>query len=417
MGAGAPSPDAVAQGKKILVCVTGGIAAFKVVAVVRSLAETGADVRVVMTPSAHHFVGAQTFAALSGNPVATEMFGSGADVPHVELARGADLVIVAPATANAVAKMALGFADDLFSAVLLTVRSPVLVAPAMHTEMWEHPATQRNVAALEERGITLIGPSEGALSSGDSGAGRMSEPDEIVRAGLRALGRAGDLAGVRALVTAGGTQEPIDPVRFVGNRSSGRMGFAIAQEAAARGARVTVVAGATSAEPPPGIEVVRVATADEMRAAVLERAPECDVIVKAAAVADFKPREAVDRKLKKASGPPEITLVPTPDILAELGSSPGLRKARGILVGFAAETEPDPGVLGRLAEGKRRSKGADVIVANDVGSSDSGFGAATNRAVIASPDGLTDVGLVTKIALASALMDVVAELLRTGRSL
>ncbi|CAN5322806.1 bifunctional phosphopantothenoylcysteine decarboxylase/phosphopantothenate--cysteine ligase CoaBC [soil metagenome] len=417
MGAGAPSPDAVAQGKKILVCVTGGIAAFKVVALVRSLAETGADVRVVMTPSAHHFVGAHTFAALSGNPVATEMFGSGADVPHVELARGADLVIVAPATANAVAKMALGFADDLFSAVLLTVRSPVLVAPAMHTEMWEHPATQRNVAALEERGITLIGPSEGALSSGDSGVGRMSEPDEIVRAGLRALGRAGDLAGVRALVTAGGTQEPIDPVRFVGNRSSGRMGFAIAQEATARGARVTVVAGATSAEPPPGIEVVRVATADEMRAAVLERAPECDVIVKAAAVADFKPREAVDRKLKKASGPPEITLVPTPDILAELGSSPGLRKARGILVGFAAETEPDPGVLGRLAEVKRRSKCADVIVANDVGSSNSGFGAATNRAVIASPDGLTDVGLVTKIALASALMDVVAELLRTGRSL
>lgn len=416
MGAGTPPPDAEAQGKKIIVCVAGGIAAFKVVAVVRGLAEMGADVRVVMTRSAHHFVGKQTFAALSGNPVATEMFGSGATVPHVELARGADLVIVAPATANALAKMALGFADDLFSAVLMTVRCPVLVAPAMHTEMWEHPATRRNVAALEERGVILIGPSEGALSSGDSGAGRMSEPDELVRAGLRALGGADDLVGARALVTAGGTQEPIDPVRFVGNRSSGRMGFAIAREAAARGAKVTVVAGATSAQPPPGVEVVQVATADEMRAAVLERAPECDVIVKAAAVADFKPRQAVDRKLKKASGPPEITLVPTPDILAELGSSPGLRKARGILVGFAAETEPDPRRLGRLAEEKRRSKGADVIVANDVGSSDSGFGAATNRAVIAGRDGLTDVGLVTKIALASALMDVVAELLRTRRT-
>lgn len=180
MGAGAPPPDAAAQGKKIVVCVAGGIAAFKVVAVVRSFAEMGADVRVVMTRSAHHFIGAQTFAALSGNPVATEMFGSGADVPHVELARGADLAIVAPATANAVAKMALGFADDLFSAVLLTVGSPILVAPAMHTEMWEHPATRKNIALLEERGVILAGPSVGALSSGDTGAGRMSEPDEKI---------------------------------------------------------------------------------------------------------------------------------------------------------------------------------------------------------------------------------------------
>ncbi len=397
--------------------MSGGIAAFKVVVVVRSFAEMGADVRVVMTRSAQHFVGAQTFAALSGNPVSTEMFGSGADVPHVELARGADLTIVAPATANAVAKMALGIADDLFSAVLLTVRSPVLLAPAMHTEMWEHPATRGNIATLEKHGVTLVGPSEGALSSGDSGAGRMSEPDEIVRAGLRALGRAEDLAGVRVLVTAGGTQEPIDPVRFVGNRSSGRMGFAIAREAAARRAKVTVVAGATSAEPPSGVELVQVATADEMRAAVLERAPECDVIVKAAAVADFKPEEAVERKLKKASGPPEITLVPTPDILAELGSRPGLRKARSILIGFAAETEPDPGRLGLLAEEKRRSKGADVIVANDVGSSDSGFGAATNRAVIAGPDGVTDVGLVTKMALASALIERISQLLKERRKL
>ncbi len=412
MGAGAPPPDAMAQGKKVLVCVAGGIAAFKVVAVVRSFAEMGADVRVVMTRSAHHFVGGQTFAALSGNPVATEMFGSGADVPHVELARGADLAIVAPATANAMAKMALGFADDLFSAVLLTVGCPVLVAPAMHTEMWEHPATQSNVAALEERGVSLIGPSEGPLSSGDSGAGRMSEPDEIVRAGLSVLGRAEDLAGVRALITAGGTQEPIDPVRFVGNRSSGRMGFAIAREAAARGAKVTVVAGATSAEPPPGVELVHVATADEMRTAVLERAPDCDVIVKAAAVADFKPEEAVDRKLKKASGPPEIRLVPTPDILAELGSRPGVRKPQGILVGFAAETQPDPGRLGQLAQEKRRSKGADVIVANDVSSSDSGFGVATNRAVISGPDGVADVGLVTKAALAAALIDRIVGLLR-----
>ncbi|MBA3349518.1 MAG: bifunctional phosphopantothenoylcysteine decarboxylase/phosphopantothenate--cysteine ligase CoaBC [Actinobacteria bacterium] len=416
MGAAAPPSNATAQGKKILVCVAGGIAAFKVVSVVRSFAEMGADVRVVMTRSAHHFIGAQTFAALSGNPVATEMFASGADVPHVELARGADLAIVAPATANGLAKMALGFADDLFSAVLLTVRAPVVIAPAMHTEMWEHPATHRNVTLLEERGGILVGPSEGALSSGDRGAGRMAEPDEIVTAGLGALGRAGELAGIRALVTAGGTQEPIDPVRFVGNRSSGRMGFAIAREAAARGAKVTVVTGVTSAEPPPGVDLVPVATADEMRAAVLERAPECDVIVKAAAVADFKPKQMADRKLKKASGPPEITLIPTPDILAELGSTPGLRKPQAILVGFAAETEPDPGRLGQLAEEKRRSKGADVIVANDVSSSDSGFGSITNRAVIASPDGLTDVGLVTKTALASALIERISQLLQESRT-
>lgn len=403
-----------AQGKKILVCVTGGIAAYKCVYVVRELTRLGADVRVVMTEAARHFVGEQTFAALSGNPVATDIWGAGGgepDVPHIELARGADVAVVAPATASALAKMALGLSDDIFSATMLALTCPVIVAPAMHTEMWLHPATSSHVEVLEARGVTVVDPVEGELSSRDTGPGRMAEPQAIVEAALGALGRATDLAGRRVLVTAGGTQEPIDPVRFIGNRSSGRMGFAIAREAAARGAKVTLVAGPTTLPPPGGVEVVRVKTADEMREAVFDAAPDCDAVIKAAAVADFRPRTGSSRKLKKAAGAPEIDLVPTADILAELGAPNDVRKPGGILVGFAAETEPDPAHLARLAEDKRRSKGADIIVANDVGSSDSGFEVATNRAVIAGPSGLTDVGLVTKDALAAALIDVIVGLL------
>jgi phosphopantothenoylcysteine decarboxylase/phosphopantothenate--cysteine ligase len=404
-----------AQGKKVLVCVTGGIAAYKVPFVVRALAELGADVRVVMTRAAGRFVGAQTFSALSGNEVYTELFGReggrGVDVPHVELARGADLVVVAPATANSLAKMALGLADDLFGNTMLTVRCPILVAPAMHTEMWEHPATQEHMAALRGRGVHVAGPAVGSLSSGDTGPGRMVEPHEIVTEALRLLARSVALEGVRFLVTAAGTQEPIDPVRFIGNRSSGLMGYLIAEEAQRRGAKVTLVSGPTNLVVPPGVEVVRVKTAGEMRDAVFARAADADVIVKAAAVADFQPATHADRKLKKSEGPPEITLVPTPDILAELGASPESRKPGGILVGFAAETEPDPDRLGGLARAKLESKKADVIVANDVGSPDSGFDVPTNRAVIATADGATDVGLVTKSALASALVDRMTELL------
>jgi phosphopantothenoylcysteine decarboxylase/phosphopantothenate--cysteine ligase len=399
------------QGRKILLCVTGGIAAYKVAYVARTFAQLGADVRVVMTRSAEEFIGAQTFAALTGNPVATELFGEGPDVPHVELARGADLVVMAPATANALAKIALGFADDLLSAVLLTVKCPILVAPAMHTEMWEHPATRAHVATLEERGVTFVGPESGALSSGDEGPGRMAEPDAITEAAVRVLGASQELVGKRVLVTAGGTQEPIDPVRFIGNRSSGLMGFAIAEEALRRGAKVTLVTGPTNVRVPPGVDLVRVQTADEMRDAVLAAAGNADVIIKAAAVADFKPSANVDHKLKKALGPPEVVLVPTPDILAELGASPELRKPGGLLVGFAAETEPNPARLAEVAKEKRAAKGADMIVANDVSSPDSGFEVPTNRAVIAGPDGVTDVGLVTKVSLAQALIDKVTELL------
>lgn len=399
------------QGRRIVLCVTGGIAAYKVVEVARTFTELGADVRVVMTPSAQRFVGAETFAALTGNPVMTELLGAGPDVPHVELARHADLIVVAPATANSIAKIALGISDDLFSATLLTARCPIVVIPAMHTEMWDHPATQEHIRTLESRGVRIVGPAVGALSSGDWGAGRMVEPEEIVAAALEAVGHSQDLAGRRVVVTAGGTQEPIDPVRYISNRSSGLMGYLIAQEAARRGAKVTLVTGPTTLPLPGHMDIVRVRTADEMRDAVVAAAPDADVVIKAAAVADFKPDHSAAAKLKKAEGPPDIVLVPAPDILAELGHHPELRKPGSLLVGFAAETEPDPAGLARVAEDKRAAKGADVIVANDVSSPDSGFEVPTNRAVIATAEGIHDIGLVTKNALARALIDeVVAQL-------
>jgi phosphopantothenoylcysteine decarboxylase/phosphopantothenate--cysteine ligase len=410
------TPKMNVQGKKIIVCITGGIAAYKVIEVVRTLTQMGADVRVVMTHSAQEFVGAQTFASLSGNKVLTEVFDDSPDAPHVELARGADLVLVAPATANSIAKLALGIADDLVGSTLLMTRCPLLVAPAMHTEMWEHAATQEHVATLEARGAKIVGPASGALMSGDEGAGRLVEPEDLVSSVLAALAQASDLEGKSVVVTAGGTQEPIDAVRFIGNRSSGLMGIAIAEGARARGAKVTLVAGpSVVADRPAGIDIIDVHTAEEMREAVLQLAPSADIIIKAAAVADFRPDRSTAIKLKKAEGPPEVDLIPTPDILAELGSNASLRKADGILVGFAAETEADPERLGRLALEKKDSKGADVIVANDVGSPDSGFGVRTNRAVIAGPDGITDVGLVTKEALAEALVDKVSELLKRRR--
>ena len=406
--------DVEVGGKRIVLAVCGGIAAFKTVHVARSLTQLGADVRVVMTRSARRFVGEMTFAGVTGNSVATDLFGDGPDAPHVELARGADLALVAPATANTLARMASGLADDLVSATLLTVQCPVLIAPAMHAEMWAHPATAANVATLAQRGVIQVGPNSGPLMSGDSGTGRMAEPDEIVAAALEAMGRAQDLSGRRVIVTAGGTQEPIDPVRFIGNRSSGLMGFAIAHEAARRGAKVTLIAGPNNLNKPPGIEVVGVQTADEMREAVLNSAADADVVVKAAAVADFKPLSHAPKKLKKAEGPPEITLEPTPDILAELGAHPEIRKPGSVLVGFAAETEESVEELKALARRKLETKGADMIVANEVGTHDSGFGVRTNRAVIATADGVVDVGLVSKQALAAALVDRVAEFLARG---
>jgi len=406
---------ASAQGSKIVLCVTGGIAAYKAVEIVRTLVQLGAEVRVVMTRAATTFVGAQTFASVSGHPVVTKLFTDGPGVPHVDVARGADLAIVAPATANAMAKMARGVADDVVGSTWLMLRCPAIVAPAMHTEMWEHEATQENVRILAERGATIAGPASGALLSGDEGPGRLEDPQTIVRIALEALGRAQDLAGRKVVITAGGTQEPIDPVRYIGNRSSGLMGFEIAQAALERGAKAVLVAAPIGMAPPSGADVIQVRTAEEMRDAVLSVAGDADVIVMAAAVADFKPTDAAGTKLKKAEGPPEMTLVATTDILAELGRAAQVRKSGCILVGFAAETEPDPAKLAEVAEQKRRAKHADVIVANDVASPDSGFGVRTNRAVIAGPGGTVDAGLVTKRGLAQALLDEVVDLLK-GRS-
>ena len=405
-----------AGGKKIVAFVTGGIAAYKVVEVVRTLTQLGADVRVVMTPSAQRFVGPQTFAAISGNPVRTEVFDDGPEAAHVELARGADLALIAPATANSLAKLALGLAEDLVGSTYLMLRCPILVAPAMHTEMWEHETTRDHVRALRQRGIRFVGPDSGPLMSGDEGPGRMAEPDVIVGACLAVLNRAESLAGKTVLVAAGGTQEPLDAVRFIANRSSGLMGIEIAAAARDRGAKVSLVMGPTGRSAPPGVDVIDVRTAQEMREAVAGLTGSADAIVMAAAVADFRPASSSTYKLKKVDGPPDVVLVPTPDILAELGGTPSLRKEGSVLVGFAAETEDDPAKLADFARAKLEAKNADVIVANDVASGDSGFGVRTNRAVIVTRTSVHDVGLVSKEALAEALVDEISDLLEGGRS-
>ena len=396
-------------GKKVILCVTGGIAAYKVAQVARDLAQFGADVQVVLTASAERFIGAQTFAALTGNPVHSQLFSNAGEVPHVELARDADLLIIAPATANSIAKVAGGFANDLMSATVLSAACPILVVPAMHTEMWVDQATKDNVATLRARGLTIAGPASGPLSSGDTGEGRMIEPGEIIESAATLLERADDFAGLKVLITAGGTREPIDPVRFIGNHSSGRMGYTLAEEAARRGAKVMLVSGATNLVPPPGVDVIPAHTADEMRSAVLEHVGAADVVIKAAAVADFKPSDNAPRKLKKVDGAPDVRLVRTPDILHEIGNTQGLRKPGSILVGFAAETEPDLDRLAEIAEKKRSAKGADIVVANQVGVSDSGFEVPTNRAVMVTSDGAEHLGLVSKKDLACRLLDVIID--------
>ena len=393
----------VLQGRRVLVGVTGGIAAYKACILVRLLRLHGASVRVVMTRSAERFVGPATFAALSDHRVYTDLFEEPGVVLHVRLAREADVAVVAPATANVIAKLAQGIADDLLTSALLEATCPLVLAPAMHTGMWEHPATQSNVTALASRGVRIVGPAHGALAAGDEGTGRMTEPEDIVAAIEDALAAAGDLAGRRIVVTAGPTWEPIDPVRFVGNRSTGKMGFAVAEEAVTRGAAVTLVVGPGTVEPPVGPAVVRVTTADEMRRAVLEASADADAVVMAAAVADFRPEAVADAKLKKEHGPPQVRLVPTQDILAELGAAGG-----SVLVGFAAETE-DVEASGRE---KLRRKGVHLLVANEVGREGTGFGSDTNRAAILAADG-EDVPMRewTKRELASALCDRLAKLL------
>jgi phosphopantothenoylcysteine decarboxylase/phosphopantothenate--cysteine ligase len=394
----------------VLLGVTGGIAAYKACILVRLLRLQGGSVRVVMTRSAERFVGPATFAALSDHRVYTDLFEEPGVVLHVRLAHEADIAVVAPATANVIAKLAQGIADDLLTSTLLEATCPLVLAPAMHTGMWEHPATQANVNALASRGARIVGPAHGSLAAGDEGTGRMTEPEGIVQAIEDVLSSAGDLAGRRIVVTAGPTWEPIDPVRFVGNRSTGKMGFAVAAEAFERGAAVTLVVGPGTVEPPAGPALVRVTTADEMRRAVLDAAAEADAVVMAAAVADFRPETSADDKLKKDLGPPEVRLVPTPDILlglktAEFGSTGG-----PVLVGFAAETR-DVEASGRE---KLRRKGVQLLVANEVGREGTGFGSDTNRAAILAADG-EDVAMRewTKRELAAAICDRLAKLLTT----
>lgn len=395
--ASTPHPLRTLRGARILLGVTGGIAAYKAAELARLLVKAGAKVQVVMTEAATQFVGPATFAALTHNPVPTHTFDSPEDVLHVRLAREAELVIVAPATADVLAKMAHGLAPDMLTNALLVATCPVLVAPAMHTEMWEHPATRANLRTLAERGVVMVGPETGDLAGGDEGIGRMSEPQQIAEAAAAALTRDHDLAGLRFIVTAGGTQEPIDPVRFITNRSSGKMGYAIAAEAARRGAEVSLISGPSALPVPEGVVITRVTTVLQMREAVMKRFAEADVVVKAAAVADFRPKDPANNKMKK-SGSLTIELELNPDILAELGAT----KTNQFLVGFAAETDDHlAGARKKLAQ-----KHLDMIVLNPIGQPNAGFEVDTNHVSILGADGAEEeLPVQPKTAIARILVD------------
>ncbi|BCJ67886.1 bifunctional phosphopantothenoylcysteine decarboxylase/phosphopantothenate--cysteine ligase CoaBC [Polymorphospora rubra] len=391
---------------RVVLGVGGGIAAYKACELLRLFTESGHDVRVVPTASALRFVGAPTWAALSGNPVADDVWSDVHEVPHVRLGQSADLVVVAPATADLLAKAAHGLADDLLTNTLLTARCPVVLAPAMHTEMWEHPATVDNVATLRRRGVLVVEPASGRLTGADTGKGRLPDPAAIFAYARRVLRHGGpvrhDLAGRHVVVTAGGTREPLDPVRFLGNRSSGKQGYAFAVTAAARGARVTLVAANVTLPDPAGADVVRVGTTEELRRATLAAAADADVVVMAAAPADFRPATYAEQKIKKAADgvAPTIELVTNPDIAAELGE----RKPPGqVLVAFAAET----GDAVANARAKLVRKKADLIVVNEVGP-DKVFGAETNAATVLGADGsTTELAQQAKDDLADAVWDLV----------
>jgi len=377
----------------------------------RRLREAGHDVRVVPTQSALEFVGRATWEALSGNPVTTTVFDDVHEVAHVRIAQHAKLVVIAPATANLLAKAANGLADDLLTSTLLMSRAPVVFAPAMHTEMWNHPATQQNVATLRARGMLVIEPATGRLTGADSGQGRLPEPAALAEVCEAVLDRGtgvADLAGKNVLISAGGTREPLDPVRFLGNRSSGRQGWALAAAAVARGAVVQVVAANVELADPAGATVVKVGTSEELHKAILERASGADVVVMAAAVADFRPTEVSVGKIKKTDDQsvPQLELVRTVDVLAELGANKG---EGPLLVGFAAETVvPGPNLL-ELASAKLAAKGADLVVANSVGV-DRGFENSYNAVTIVSENGVErDVASTSKAGVANAVWDVVLQ--------
>jgi phosphopantothenoylcysteine decarboxylase/phosphopantothenate--cysteine ligase len=397
--------------RRVVLGVAGGIAAYKAASLLRLLTEAGNDVTVVPTAAALQFVGTATWEALSHHPVASEVWADVPDVAHVAIGRETELVVVAPATADLLGRAAGGLANDLLTNILLTARAPVLMAPAMHTEMWEHPAVQANVATLRERGVVVLEPAEGRLTGADTGKGRLPEPEEIYAMAELLLHRPDalprDLAGRTVVVTAGGTREPLDPVRYLGNNSSGRQGFALAAVAAARGARVRVLAANVDLPVPAGVEVERVGSAEQLQAATTKAAADADVVAMVAAVADFRPAQRAEHKIKKgAEEPDSIPLVRNPDILAGLVADRA--GSRPLLVGFAAETGDASG--DPLAHGRRKlaDKGCDFMVVNRVGDQHA-FGRPDNAAVILGRDGTeTEVPLGPKAVLAATVWDVVA---------
>jgi len=391
--------------------VTGGIGAYKAVEVARGLQKRGHDVVAIMTAAATRFVGPVTFEAITRRRVITDQFepGANADIEHIALASSIDLLLIAPATANILGKLANGLADDFLSTLYTATRAPVLVAPAMNTQMFAHEAVRRNLDTLAARGVRFVEPGEGYLACGWIGKGRLADPDEIVAAAEAMLRPEGPLRGARVVVTAGPTYEDLDPVRYLGNRSSGRMGFALAGEAARRGAEVTLIAGPSSLEPPMVREVVRVRGAAEMHGAVLHHAERADVVIMAAAVADYTPERRAAQKISKRDDELTVVLKKTPDILADLGARRAASGRGPLLVGFAAETE---NVVARAAA-KRDAKQVDLIVANDVSREDAGFEVDTNAVTIVGRDGPETLPLQTKDRVAMAILDRIETLLAT----
>jgi phosphopantothenoylcysteine decarboxylase/phosphopantothenate--cysteine ligase len=391
-------------GRHVVLGVTGGVAAYKAAYLARRLVESGAQVRTVMTRAATKFLGEATLGAITGHQPVTDLFGNTDVSPHTTLASWADVIVVAPATASTISKLSVGESSNALTTTVLASTAPVVIAPAMHTEMWEHPATRENIAKLASWGYHMVGPETGALAGGDEGVGRLSDPEEILLAVENALGP-GDMSGVHVLVTAGGTREAIDPVRFIGNRSSGKMGNAIAVVAAHRGASVTLV---TAAGHPDirGVDIVEVESAQDMADAVWSRLEGCDIAVMAAAVADFRPERVAGDKMKRADGTPSLDFVPTPDVLKGVHDS----AHRPFLVGFAAET----GSLDEAAA-KAKRKGVDLLVANDVAKAGSGFGSDTNEVTFFRPDGTSmSLPLLTKQEVADAMWDEVGTLRGDG---
>ena len=390
----------------VVVGITGGIAAYKAVGVVRALVLAGHDVHVVATENALRFVGRPTLEAISRNTVHSDLYEGVAEVRHVAVGQAADLIVVAPATANSIAKLAAGMADDLLGNTILASTAPLVIAPAMHTEMWQNPATVANIATLRSRGVTVVGPASGQLTGKDSGPGRMSEPDEIVAAAL-SVGRPRDLAAKKVVVSAGGTREPLDPVRFIGNRSSGRQGVALALAAAARGADVTLVAANLEISAPEGVAVVNVSTTLELEAAMRTASPGADVVIMAAAVADYRPESVAEGKIKKESQGDtlDLRLVKNPDILQGLVAQ---RADDQVIVGFAAETESDDTALLALARAKVARKGCDLLVVNRVGWTE-GFATEGNAVVILDRAGdIVGEASGSKRSVADHVLDAVA---------